>query len=242
MNIVDALLKVALLGSSWVLWLLLALSVVSLGVVAERAFFFWRNGRGGGDALRDKVLAALRANHPDQAETLLRDSRTVEGGVVARAMAFREGGASAFADALESELSRVRADIETGTNFLGTIGNNSPFIGLFGTVIGVIVAFHNLGTAAARAGAMGEVMSGIAEALIATGVGIFVALPAVIAYNVVQAKIGKLEADVSSLGKLISAWIETHERGAVIRVHGEVHAPAAADSGAALSTTPEQAG
>jgi biopolymer transport protein ExbB/biopolymer transport protein TolQ len=244
MNIVDALLKVALFGSSWVLYLLLALSVISVGVVGERIVFFWRNSRGGGDELRTQVLTALRADHPERAEHLLRDSGTVEGGIVAAAMAFRDGGAGAFSDALESELSRARGELETGTNFLGTIGNNSPFIGLFGTVIGVIVAFHNLGTAAARAGAMGEVMSGIAEALIATGVGIFVALPAVIAYNMVQARIGRIEADVASLGRLVAAWIETHERGAMIRGQGGVPATAAAGSAeaAALAATPEKAG
>lgn len=217
MNIVDSLLKIALFGSSWVLYLLLVLSVISVGVVLERIVFFWKNGRGGGEQLRAHLVAALRANEPDRAESLLRDSRTVEGGIVASAMAFRDGGARAFSDALESELAIGRKQLEVGTNFLGTVGNNAPFIGLFGTVIGVIVAFHELGSAAARAGAMGDVMSGIAEALIATGVGIFVALPAVIAYNMVQARIGEIEADVSSLGRLVAAWIETSERGGRMR-------------------------
>ena len=67
--------------------------------------------------------------------------------------------------------------------FLGTLGNNAPFIGLLGTVLGVIEAFHQLSGGPAKA-AMGNVMTGIAEALVATGVGLFVALPAVVAYNV----------------------------------------------------------
>lgn len=217
MNIVEALLKVALLGSSWVLYLLLVLSMFSFGVMAERLVFFVRNGRKGGDSLRAAVMTRLRANDEAGAERLLRDSGSVEGAVVASAFAFREGGGRAFLDALDSELSQARKELERGMNFLGTLGNNAPFIGLFGTVIGVIGAFHELGEASARAGAMGGVMSAIAEALVATGVGLFVALPAVIAYNIANKRIGDIEQDTVSLGKLVSAWIDTRERGGSVR-------------------------
>lgn len=217
MDIVESLLKIALLGSAWVLYLLLFLSVASIGVMLERAIFFWRNSWGGGEALRAGVLKALQANDPEAAETLLRNSKTIEGGIVAAAMAFREGGSHAMTEALESEQSRARKELETGMNFLGTVGNNAPFIGLFGTVIGVIVSFHELGSAAARAGAMGNVMSGISEALVATGVGIFVAIPAVISYNMAQTRIAEIEQASTSLGRLVSAWLETKARGGVLQ-------------------------
>jgi biopolymer transport protein ExbB/biopolymer transport protein TolQ len=125
--------------------------------------------------------------------------------------------ARAFTEALESELARARRELERGSNFLGTIGNNAPFIGLFGTVIGVIIAFQQLGSAAARAGSMDSVMTGIAEALVATGVGLFVAIPAVVAYNIIQKQISDVEQNVWVLGRLISASLETRERGG--RVH-----------------------
>lgn len=236
MNIVDELLKIALLGSAWVLYLLLFLSVVSIGVMLERAWYFRKISRGGGDKLRLSLLRALQDDDAEGAEKLLRDSRTVEGEVVATALSFREGGGRAVSDALEAELSRARKQLEKGMVFLGTIGNNSPFIGLFGTVIGVIVAFHELGTAAARAGAMGNVMSGIAEALVATGVGIFVALPAVIAYNMAQKRIGEIEQDATSLGRIVSAWLETREKGGTLRfAFGPDKAPAAEPKGVSLA-------
>jgi biopolymer transport protein ExbB/TolQ len=112
-------------------------------------------------------------------------------------------------------MSRARKDLERGMNFLGTLGNNAPFIGLFGTVIGVIAAFHALGSAAARAGAMGEVMAGIAEALVATAVGLFVALPAVAAYNYFQRQIAALCAGTDVLSSLLLAYL----------VSGPGHAP-----------------
>jgi biopolymer transport protein ExbB/TolQ len=212
MNIVEELLKVALLGSAWVLYLLLGLSVISIGLILERAYFFVKNGRGG-EGLREAVTAALESGDDAAVEQVLRGSGTVEGRVVATGWAFREGGARAVQDGIESELTRARHDLEKGSNYLGTVGNNAPFIGLAGTVIGVIDAFQELGSATARNGAMGNVMSGIAEALVATGVGLFVALPAVIAYNVVQARIGKIEQDALGLGRFVSAWLETRAQG-----------------------------
>jgi biopolymer transport protein ExbB/biopolymer transport protein TolQ len=217
MNIVQVLLKVALLGSSWVLYLLIALSIISVGVVIERLIFFRRNNKKGGDALHRAFYDALRAGNETGATRMLRDSGTVEGSVVASALTFREGGATAFSDALEAELSRAKKTLEKGTTFLGTVGNNAPFVGLFGTVIGVIQAFHELGQASARAGAMGNVMAGIAEALVATGVGIFVAIPAVIAYNVSQQQIGEIERNTMSLGRLAAAWIGLKEAGGDLR-------------------------
>ena len=141
MPVVESLLQVARLGSAWVLWLLIALSVLSLATVAERLWFFQANRRRGGDALRDRVLAALDADDLAGARAALRESRTVEGQVVAEAFRFAEGGPAAFEAALDAELARARHALDRGLNLLGTIGNNAPFIGLLGTVIGVIVAF-----------------------------------------------------------------------------------------------------
>jgi biopolymer transport protein ExbB/TolQ len=217
MDIVEQLLKVALLGSAWVLYLLLGLSVISIGLIIERTVFFFRNGRGG-EGLRETVTAALRSGDDQAVENALVASGTVEGRVVATGWAFRDGGPRAVQDGIESELTRARHDLEKGSNFLGTVGNNAPFIGLAGTVIGVIDAFQELGSATARNGAMGNVMSGIAEALVATGVGLFVALPAVIAYNVVQARIGKIEQDALGLGRFVNAWLETRSQGGTPRL------------------------
>jgi len=92
--------------------------------------------------------------------------------------------------------------------FLGTLGSNSPFVGLFGTVLGVVAAFKELGAASANAaagGGMGNVMGGIAEALIATAVGILVAIPAVIAYNIFQKKCNDIEENTGALANQVLA-------------------------------------
>ncbi|MFT3773688.1 MAG: MotA/TolQ/ExbB proton channel family protein [Minicystis sp.] len=206
--IVERLLRIALAGSAWVLYLLLALSVVSLAAMVERWLFFRKHG-GDTDALRRKLAPVLKNGDFDEAEKILEKSPAIEARVLVEALRWRDGGAEAVSDAIDSEVSAVRKELERGTALLGTLGNNAPFVGLLGTVLGVIEAFHHLGDGANKA-AMSNVMSGIAEALVATGVGLFVALPAVVAYNLVQKRIGDIEGAVAALGKLVTAALKTH--------------------------------
>jgi biopolymer transport protein ExbB/biopolymer transport protein TolQ len=203
--LIDRLLKIALLGSEWVLYLLVVLSVLSVATMVERFVFFWRR-RDDLDALRKGLVQSLEDGDVPSAAALLDKSRAVEARVAGEALRWARAGADAITDAVDSELARVRKELERGTNLLGTLGNNAPFIGLFGTVLGVIIAFDALGEAGQNTSAMGGVMGGIAEALVATGVGLFVALPAVVAYNLIQKRIGEIETDALSLTKLIAAY------------------------------------
>jgi biopolymer transport protein ExbB/TolQ len=238
MNIVHSLLKVALLGSEWVMYLLLVLSVVSFGAMFERWLYFRKHGQASA-TLRDKVANALHADDIDEAQRVLAADKSVTARVVLAALRYRSGGGEAVADAADSELARARPELERGLNLLGTLGNNSPFIGLFGTVIGVIIAFQQLGAPGNKAAAMGNVMGGIAEALVATGVGIFVAIPAVVAYNIVQKKIGEIEGDVQSLTKLVTAWVKVKKNGGTVAASNDyvaVLATAEVDTGSTSGT------
>src|SRR4029078_7297385 len=150
------------------------------------------------------LAKALRAGDGERARKALAGSRSFAAGILREALVWEDGGADAVADAVDSELARVQKQLERSSSMLGTLGNNAPFIGLLGTVIGVIEAFHELSAGASKA-AMGNVMSGIAEALVATGVGLFVALPAVVAYNVAQKRNAGIESDTLALAKLLTA-------------------------------------
>ena len=83
--------------------------------------------------------------------------------------------------ALRDSISETLIQLKRGLGFLATIGSTAPFIGLFGTVAGIINAFRNI--AATGSGGMSVVSGGIAEALVTTALGIFVAIPAVVAFN-----------------------------------------------------------
>ena len=97
-----------------------------------------------------------------------------------------------------------RPQVEVGLLFLGTLGNNAPFIGLFGTVLGIMTSFRQLGSSQGAAG-MDNVMGSIGEALTATAIGILVALPAVIGYNVFQKKGADIEENAAALGNIVLA-------------------------------------
>jgi biopolymer transport protein ExbB/TolQ len=209
--LIERLLKVALLGSEWVLYLLVGLSILSFSTMFERWIFF-RRRRVNANALQAELRERLRANDLEGAEKLLTSSRSIEAHVALEGLSWRAGGPAAIEDAVDAELARAKKELERGTNLLGTLGNNAPFVGLFGTVLGVIIAFHALGDSGGNANAMGGVMKGIAEALIATGVGLFVALPAVVAYNTIQKRIGEIETAVVALTKLITAYVKLSER------------------------------
>lgn len=205
--LIERLLKVALLGSSWILYLLLTLSVVSLSTMVER-FLFFRRRSGNVRELRQKLALRLDADDLEGATRLLERDPSFEAEVAREALRWAPSGPEAMADAVDSALALAKKELERGLNFLGTLGNNAPFVGLFGTVLGVIMAFSALGKNGQNTGAMGGVMAAIAEALVATGVGLFVALPAVVAYNVIQKRIGEIETNALALTKLISAYLK----------------------------------
>jgi len=209
--LVERLSRIALLGSAWILYLLFALSIASLAAALERWIFFARR-TDDLDALGARFAAALESSDLERARAILQTSRSIEAGIVLSALRWAHGGPRALADALEAALAGKRRELSRSTNLLATLGNNAPFIGLLGTVIGIINAFHQLGDAGQNKAAMGNVMSGIAEALIATGVGLFVALPAVVIYNLIQKRITDVETGVQLLGKLAGAFVESRER------------------------------
>jgi biopolymer transport protein ExbB/TolQ len=230
--LIERLLKVALLGSSWVMYLLLALSVFSIATMIERWVFFRRRSDDI-DELGEKLIELLERGEQVAATALLKRSPAIEARVLESGLRYVNAGADAVADAIESRMIRERRDIERGSTLLGTLGNNAPFIGLFGTVIGVIIAFHQLGASQSSA-SMSSVMGGIAEALVATGVGLFVAIPAVVAYNVIQKTIMTIEDNVASLAKELTALLKAgsaRPAGAASRAADEAASEHPSDSG-----------
>jgi biopolymer transport protein ExbB/TolQ len=218
--LIERLARVALLGSAWVLYLLIALSIISLAIMAERAVYFFLH-RDDTDAIGDALVATLREGDRRGAADLLDKSPSIEAQVVRPALAWLDGGPAAVEEALDAEMRKKRRDLERGMTFMGTLGNNAPFVGLLGTVIGVIQAFHLLGEGQNKQ-AMGNVMSGISEALVATGVGLVVALPAVVAYNVLGKKIAEIEANVAIIGKQLLALLKSDAKLATeMRALGE---------------------
>ncbi|HVY48796.1 MAG TPA: MotA/TolQ/ExbB proton channel family protein [Minicystis sp.] len=207
--LVQKLLAVAELGSRAVIWLLAGLSVVSIAIALERALWF-RKRRIDAPALGRRLVSLLRAGDRAGAVALLERTPGIEAEALRDALAWYDDGDAAVAEVLGAAVKERRRTAESGLLFLGTLGNNAPFVGLFGTVLGVVTAFRELGHD--PTGAMNNVMSGIAEALVATAVGIVVALPAVVAFNVLQRKADELEDNVEAIGALVLAHLKSRRR------------------------------
>jgi len=200
-------------GAGWVLWLLGLLSVSSLALAVERWLYLRRRG-GDLETLARGLDERLRTGSFADARKLLEASPAVAARVADAGLRLADRGVEAASKAMESASALERGRLERGLAFLATIGNNAPFIGLFGTVVGVIHAFEELGHAAPGHGATetGQVasqavMAGIAEALVATAVGIAVALPAVAAYNYLQRRVVSMLSGTDVLSNLVLAYV-----------------------------------
>jgi biopolymer transport protein ExbB len=196
-------------GSEWVMVLLLLLSVVSIAIVVERGLYL-RRRRTALDRL-DTALSPLirREEVPRMREALAREQEPVLAAAVA---GFERSprDRAATEKIVASELGRERLRLERRLAFLGTLGNNAPFIGLFGTVLGIIRAFRDLSLESQAN--TSAVMSGISEALVATAVGLFVALPAVLFYNYFQRQVDRVLSITEALVQGILAGLS--ENGA----------------------------
>jgi len=201
--LMQKLVLIAPLVARTVLYVLIGLSVLSIGVIIERWWFF-RRRRDNVAALSDDVRRALGRGDVTEAKKILAASPSIEAEIVGEALGWYGDGVDAVEQILVKATRMRRKRFEAGLLFLGTLGNNAPFIGLFGTVLGIVTAFRELGGNQMGA-AMGNVMSGIAEALLATAVGILVALPAVIYYNVFQKKGADIEEQAAALGNVVIA-------------------------------------
>src|SRR5919197_736264 len=181
MNTIDAVKQVLLQsGASWVLWFLGSLSLVSIAIIVER-WLFYRARECDLQAMARRLAARLAGRDFDGAIKELGESRSVATAIASAGLQLARRGPAAADRAMQSAAALERGRLERRLAYLGTLGNNAPFIGLFGTVIGVISAFEELGRAGPAAGQIASqaVMTAIAGALVATAVGILVALPAV---------------------------------------------------------------
>jgi biopolymer transport protein TolQ len=168
-------------GAETILWILLALSVISIGLILER-FLTLRQVTSRGKRIKARMREALQSNNLADLEDISKDRDSLEGRALSYGLRHvKENGTSGLPEIFNSFALLERPALERSLNFLATIGSNAPFIGLLGTVLGIMKAFRDLSQNASSGNE--AVMLGIAEALVATAVGLIVAIPAVIAYN-----------------------------------------------------------
>jgi len=196
--------RITAYGSAWVLWVLVIASVIALAIVIERLVVFL-SSRDNVTRLRREIRALLDRGDVDGARKRLDESPSFEASI-ARAGLDADGAASAE-ERIQAEQQVARLTLERHLGFLGTLGSNAPFVGLLGTVIGVVRAFHELSAATGQVTA--GLLSEIGEALIATAVGILVALPAIAFFNLFQRAIKVRLGQSDALGREVLAYLKS---------------------------------
>jgi biopolymer transport protein ExbB len=203
----EALKGFTLIGGDWVLWILIFASVLSVTVMIERLIYFWRN-RTPVERFIEPFAERLNRGDINGAAALADVTKGAEARIAKVALANFDEGEQAVEQMMASRKVTERLRFERYLMILGTMGNNAPFFGLFGTVLGIIKAFHELGQAGNNATGATGVMSGISEALVATAMGLLVAIPAVIAYNYFSKKVKEFAANAETVERIILAHLK----------------------------------
>ncbi len=202
----EALVDLAGTGATWVMYLLIALSAIQLALIVERVIVFARTRAS--KSLKPRVREALASGNLKAVTLVVQGERSLEAKVIAAGLATADRGVDATDEIMHSALVEEKQQLERGLSFLGTLGNNAPFIGLFGTVLGIIHAMADM-AGAAGGQASRAVLGGISEALIATAVGLMVALPAVAAFNYFQRQLKVRAANAEALGGELMAQLKS---------------------------------
>lgn len=190
-------------------------SVFSIAVIIERLLYFCysvKSSDSNNKKFVNDIKECLNKNQIHEAIVRCDEynsslAKVIKAGITMHSKSSKDEIESTFNRALEVEI----IDMEKYTGILATIGSVAPFIGLFGTVLGIMRAFHDLSTASAMGPSI--VADGIAEALITTAAGLFVAVPAVITYNYFTRKIKRTAKTINMLS---SEFIEISSRQNVV--------------------------
>jgi biopolymer transport protein ExbB len=183
----------SLLGADWVLYVLVLISVLSVALLFERGLFY-KSAQKGLVEFRKSLRDAVGSGEWDRALQIAKarnatqpaDRPDLETAMAAALLSQRTGPAEVLNELAQDHVIRARVKWEKSLSVLATIGNNAPFVGLFGTVLGIIKAFHDLSLQAGGGTGVSGVTAGVADALVATAVGILVAIPAVVGFNLFQ--------------------------------------------------------
>ena len=163
------------------MYILLFCSLLSITILLERVLYYRRRSKTKRAEFMTRIKRALNGGNIEMAKEICRTSNAPFSRVVFSGLGLHGRYETEMSNAMDREITIETIRLERLTSIVGTIGNTAVYIGLFGTVLGIIRAFHDI--AAAGAGGMSIVIGGVAEALVCTATGLLVAIPAVIAYN-----------------------------------------------------------
>lgn len=206
MDMNKALFLVGESGHEITLWILLALSVMSISIIIDKWLMFKKLNKNSNE-VAERIKEIIRTNDQDKIETVATDWSSLEGRALTYGLRhINKNGEIGLDEMFNVYTKSEKPRLEKNLNFLATVGSNAPFIGLLGTVLGIMHAFQALADAQ---GDPSVVMIGISQALIATAAGLFVALPAVVAYNYFKKQLISVLTNLDSLRDLLMGYAKT---------------------------------
>jgi len=179
----------------WTMVVLAGFSVMSVAVMLERGWVFHKAEKGKSEFL-NQIKKALRTGNISDAISLCEASTTSLAFIIKAGLSSFHHGEEAMGESMEKAAMKESLYLERNLGIIGTTGSVTPFVGLFGTVLGIIRAFHDLSLASG--GGPSVVANGIAEALVATAAGLFVAVPAVIAFNYFTHRVNRMVTEMET--------------------------------------------
>jgi len=176
------------------MYILLFCSILSLTVIIERLMYYRRRSRIKRQDFMSRIIKEIEAGNPKRALEISRNTDTPFSSVVYAGVNLHGHNEKVISGAMEREIAIETVKLEWYTSIVGTIGSTAVYIGLFGTVLGVIRAFRDISSSGASG--INVVVGGISEALVCTAAGLCVAVPAVIAYNYFVKRIDNFVTDM----------------------------------------------
>lgn len=207
-SIISAFMNFAELGAEWVMWLMLILGFFVLMFAIERLWLYLST-QVNAPFLASRLLKHLDNGEVDTARKLVSRGKAMEERVLSDALGAYEKGPAVVEEVMMGAVAREKLRYDRFLSYMGTVGSNTPFIGLFGTVIGIILAFKELGRN--PKGGLEVVGPAIAEALVATAVGLLVAIPAVAFYNAFKKAQQSRVGNTDFLGRMLLAHLNRNK-------------------------------
>jgi len=205
----DILFRISDAAAHGILWFMLVLSVVSVSLMIER-FFALRSVSSSSSEMAGNFRKVMASQDLNEIEALSKSGNSLEAQALGYGLSFvKKNGEHGLDELFNSFKTIERPNLEKNLNFLGTIASNAPYIGLLGTVMGIMKAFNDLAIAPGQGNEV--VMAGISHALVSTAIGLAVAIPAVIAFNFFQKKVMLILNNIDAARDLCLAYTKSRK-------------------------------
>lgn len=205
----EALFKLADLGAHGILYLMGLASLISVSIMIER-FYSLKKLSSSSRAIALDFKQLIESQDLDNIQSLSKASDSLESRALGYGLSFAQKHGQEGLDELFNSFKIIeRPALEKNLNVLGTIASNAPYVGLLGTVMGIMKAFNDLANAPGQGNEV--VMAGIGHALVSTAIGLAVAIPAVIGFNFFQKKVGLVLSNIDAARDLCLAFTKSRK-------------------------------